>query len=135
MVEGVEYRPKSIVLIYLIEHHPGALEYDWQTRFRHSIDQLREVGWRKAWWWTSEILRDPYSHTHSALRGDLRVPHPAEEAAIGLLEGWANAQRKEGSAAQHLARPWAAKQKAVEYDAEGKERRRAVLEGLRKGAT
>lgn len=132
--EGLRYRPKSIVLVYLIEHHPAALEYDWQTRFRTSITQLRDVGWKRAWWWTSEILRDQYSHTASALRGDARIPHPAEEAAIGHLEGWINAQLAKGSQAVQITRPWAAKPPQTsgpKYDPSGKKRRRALLDKLR----
>ena len=86
-----------------------------------------------AWRLTSEILRDPFSHTVSALRGDKFVPHPAQVATLNVFEAWVNSNRAKGKIPVRLERPWEGKpprygaKPATPADDAGRARRRAIL--------
>lgn len=71
-----------------------------------SLRDLPAIGWEEAWWLTSELLRDPWSHVSSALRGDTRVPSAVEEAILSLFEAWVNAKRGKNQTRYTAPRPW-----------------------------
>lgn len=100
--------PRSAGLWELIASHRSALEYDWRTRFGLSVSAIltRDISWREAWDLTSEILRDPDSHTCASLAGWAYVPGPVERAAADLAELWVNAQRRKNTTPWRAPRPW-----------------------------
>lgn len=106
-----ERRPKSLILVGLLLGHPaaGALAYDWRARFGLPLSAARDgsMRWAEAWALTEQILRDPYSHTYSTLRGDTHQPHPALDAALTTIELWATAKSGPGKIPVRITRPWA----------------------------
>jgi hypothetical protein len=68
-----------------------------------------QMSWNLLWEWISEIMRDPSSHTMSALAGDKYVPHPSERAQWAVFEAWLNTQTPKGSGYKRVTRPWSGK--------------------------
>ncbi|WP_263118007.1 hypothetical protein [Cellulomonas sp. RIT-PI-Y] len=64
--------------------------------------------WAEAWALTSQILRDPDSHTVASLLDWSYVPGPARQIGVDLFEGYLNAHRGKHTRPQTLPRPWAA---------------------------
>ena len=67
---------------------------------------LREWGWNKFWAVTQELLRDPYSHTVSAMRGDKYVPDPAEVAGFKLIISIRSMMRGKNQVQQPIKPDW-----------------------------
>lgn len=101
--------PHSAGLWALIRDHRPALEYDWRTRFGLGLTPFlrREMTWAEAWALTSQILRDPDSHTVASLLDWSYVPGSARQIGVDLFEGYLNAHRGKHTRPQSLPRPWA----------------------------
>tara|TARA_R110002051_G_scaffold1853_1_gene10143 strand:- start:10913 stop:11329 length:417 start_codon:yes stop_codon:yes gene_type:complete len=133
-IEGV--RPKSVILPSLLHWHAPALRYDLQQRVQVSTDDILwdRIGWNEAWDFISAIIRDPSSHTFSAMAGDKYVPSSEERAAWSIAELNLNTKRKKGSSPIRLPRPWAGtppsyKTESSQTDPE-REARRAKLAAM-----
>ena len=82
--------------------------YDWRARFGLSVNDIgRSVRWGEAWALTLPLVFDPYSHLMAAVRGWMRPPNPAEDAAMVLIDYHRRAHRqRNASPHKPLPRPW-----------------------------
>ncbi len=104
-------RPKSRALAVLILEHRAALAYDWRARFGLRVSDLiaRRIPWSEAWELTSELLRDPSSHTIASVRAYSYVPSDTEVAFYNWLDVTARMKRpKNAPMPRPIKRPWAA---------------------------
>ena len=104
------FDPKSRILPGLLYWHQAPLRFDWQA-VGLRLDEFIEgrMSWNDAWDYTGEILRDPSSHTMSALQGDKYVPTGAERATWSALELDLNVRQPKGKPNIKLTRPWSGK--------------------------
>lgn len=100
--------PQAAGLWGLIATHRSALEYDWRTRFGFGLSRFlsREMSWREAWVLTSEILRDPDSHTAAAIAGWAFVPGSVQRVGTDVFEAYINANRGKNTTPFRAQRPW-----------------------------
>lgn len=123
------------MLLPLMFHHRGALEYDLMPA-PFDTDDIEEgrVSWNKAWRIVSEILRDPYAHSVAALQGWGYVPHPSDVLFLNWVDATAMMHHKKGTVQPKPARrPWQETQRDRPKqlpDPERPQRRAALRERL-----
>lgn len=71
-------------LLDLIEEHPGAVEYDWRTRFHAPASEIGlSFGWGEALRLVKILRADPSSMIAAALEG---WDHPISREALILMD-------------------------------------------------
>lgn len=112
MAEGGRLRGGICGLLDLIEEHPGALEYDFRTRFPGLPNGLGDVPDRMGWGEAIRVLRilraDPSSMVAAAAEG---WSHPISREALALLDLYdltmaANSSGKGPKPKPHSGRPF-----------------------------
>jgi len=123
------------MMLALLRWHEGPLRYDLR-RIQVTVEDILSgrICWNEAWLYINEVLREPASHTCSAIRGDVYVPAAAEMAAWAIFEQEVNLRRAKGVGRIRVRRPWMGhppsyKQTAPELD-EGRRMRREKLAAL-----
>lgn len=70
-----------------MEHHRGALAYDWRTRFGLPLTAIFDgsLSWHSAWLYTEQLMLDPTSRVFQSVNG-LRFYSPVELAVSRGVE-------------------------------------------------
>lgn len=108
--------PPILTLLDLLDRHRGAFEYDWQTRFQKSTDDLgRSMRWAQVWVLVGVLLADPASHLGAAVAG---WSYPVDRATLVLMDLYdqhhqiAISQGGSKRKAKPYPRPWPSKTKS-----------------------
>lgn len=102
-------------LVELIGEHPGAIRYDWRTRFGLPVESIFDgrMSWDEAWDLVTELVRDPTSHLFAAIN-EWKHPFSSEARVLAdLFDLQVAMNTKKGKKPKPYPRPWSKKTQGV----------------------